>query len=48
MTDGDTISLADGSRVRLLQIDAPEAHGECYGRAATRELRHTCFQWARL
>lgn len=38
VTDGDTIALADGARVRLVQIDAPE-RGECYSRRATDELR---------
>jgi endonuclease YncB( thermonuclease family) len=28
--DGDTIELASGKRVRLLQIDAPEMGGECF------------------
>ncbi|HEY7381061.1 MAG TPA: thermonuclease family protein [Gaiella sp.] len=38
--DGDTIALAGGARVRLLQIDAPEpGSGECYARAAVRDLR---------
>jgi micrococcal nuclease len=37
--DGDTIELADGRRVRLVQIDTPEAQeGECYGREAARLL----------
>lgn len=40
VVDGDTIALAGGARVRLLQIDTPEpGGGECYSRAATRELR---------
>jgi micrococcal nuclease len=40
VVDGDTIVLADGHRVRLLQIDTPEpGTGECYSRAAGRELR---------
>ena len=40
MIDGDTIDLASGARVRLLQIDTPEpGTGECYSRAAGRELR---------
>lgn len=35
VTDGDTLSLADGRRVRLLQIDAPEVtEEECYARQA--------------
>jgi micrococcal nuclease len=38
--DGDTIVLADGVRVRLVQIDTPEVGtGECFSRAAGRELR---------
>jgi micrococcal nuclease len=38
--DGDTIGLASGARVRLLQIDTPEpGTGECFSRAATRALR---------
>jgi micrococcal nuclease len=37
--DGDTLTLATGQRVRLLQIDTPElAPGECYSRAARTEL----------
>ena len=40
MTDGDTIALASGASVRLVQIDTPEVGtGECYSRAAARELR---------
>jgi endonuclease YncB( thermonuclease family) len=38
--DGDTIRLADGRRVRLVQIDAPELDGsECYADRATKALR---------
>jgi micrococcal nuclease len=40
--DGDTVWLANGERVRLVQIDAPEAQGserECYGAAARAVLR---------
>jgi micrococcal nuclease len=37
--DGDTLSLTDGRRVRLLQIDTPElGTGECYSRAARKVL----------
>jgi micrococcal nuclease len=37
--DGDTLSLRDGRRVRLLQIDTPElGSGECYSRAARNAL----------
>jgi hypothetical protein len=39
ITDGDTIRLTNGNRVRLLQIDTPElGSGECYSRAARRVL----------
>jgi endonuclease YncB( thermonuclease family) len=34
VTDGDTLRLRDGRRIRLVQIDAPERDTECYGRAA--------------
>ncbi len=40
VVDGDTIVLANGARVRLLQIDATElGSGECYSRKAARVLR---------
>lgn len=38
VTDGDTLRLTDGRRIRLVQIDAPEEQTECYGREATRAL----------
>ncbi len=38
VSDGDTLTLADGRRVRLAQVDAPEA-GECFGSHSTRGLR---------
>lgn len=38
--DGDTVVLANGERVRLVQIDAPEVQErECYGAAARAVLR---------
>ena len=37
VTDGDTVRLGDGRRVRLVQIDAPEL-GECHARASTEAL----------
>ena len=39
--DGDTVELADGRRVRLVQIDTPESgeHGECYAEEARAALR---------
>lgn len=40
VVDGDTLALRDGSRVRLLQIDAPEvSKGECGHAIATGALR---------
>ena len=33
--DGDTIELVGGQRVRLIQIDTPEKHDECYGDEAS-------------
>jgi endonuclease YncB( thermonuclease family) len=37
--DGDTLTLSNGQRVWLLQIDTPElGSGECYSRAARTEL----------
>ncbi len=39
ITDGDTLRLTNGARVRLLQIDTPElGTGECYSRAARTAL----------
>jgi micrococcal nuclease len=39
VTDGDTLRLTNGQRVRLLQIDAPEVGtGECYSRASRSAL----------
>jgi endonuclease YncB( thermonuclease family) len=39
--DGDTIALRNGERIRLMQIDAPEAYfdAECYGRQALATTR---------
>ncbi len=38
VTDGDTLVLADGRRVRLAQVDAPETN-ECFGSQSTQALR---------
>jgi micrococcal nuclease len=37
VSDGDTVALRNGQRVRLVQIDTPEVFfgRECYGRAAS-------------
>jgi micrococcal nuclease len=37
--DGDTIELVGGQRVRLVQIDTPEKHDECYGDQASELTR---------
>jgi endonuclease YncB( thermonuclease family) len=40
VVDGDTLTLAGGARVRLVQIDTPElGTGECYSRASAKALR---------
>jgi micrococcal nuclease len=36
--DGDTLVVRGGARVRLVQIDAPEAGEECYASGSTLEL----------
>ena len=38
VSDGDTLTLADGRRVRLAQVDAPEST-ECFGSQSTHGLR---------
>ncbi len=38
IVDGDTLVVRGGARVRLLQIDSPEAGSECHATASTREL----------
>lgn len=38
VVDGDTVRLVGGHEVRLVQIDAPEARDDCYGRDATKAL----------
>ena len=41
VTDGDTVVLGNGRRVRLVQIDTPEVFFgvECYGKAASRRTK---------
>lgn len=39
VNDGDTLRTASGRRVRLVQIDAPELHDDCYGKSALVALR---------
>lgn len=38
VNDGDTLTLTNGEKVRLLQIDAPELETDCYGRDALKAL----------
>jgi len=46
VTDGDTLRTTSGRRVRLLQIDAPELHGDCFGRGARAALNRLAPQGA--
>ena len=41
VTDGDTVVLGNGRRVRLVQVDTPEVFFgvECYGKAASRRTK---------
>ncbi len=39
VNDGDTLRTTEGQRVRLVQIDAPELRGDCFGKAALVALR---------
>jgi micrococcal nuclease len=39
VSDGDTLRRTSGKMVRLLLIDAPELHGDCFGKAALSALR---------
>jgi endonuclease YncB( thermonuclease family) len=39
VNDGDTLRTTRGARIRLVQIDAPELHTDCYGKAALAALR---------
>jgi endonuclease YncB( thermonuclease family) len=42
VVDGDTVALANGARVRLVQIDTPEVYysPECYGEQASAVTKH--------
>jgi micrococcal nuclease len=46
--DGDTVVLAGGGRVRLVQIDAPEKGDECYGDRAMALARRLLPRGARV
>ena len=48
VADGDTVVLAGGERVRLVQIDAPELAQECYGRRAAGVLRELLLAGAQV
>ncbi len=39
VNDGDTLRTTAGRKIRLVQIDAPELRGDCYGKAALAALR---------
>jgi endonuclease YncB( thermonuclease family) len=34
VNDGDTLTLEDGAKIRLVQVDAPELGADCFGRDA--------------
>jgi endonuclease YncB( thermonuclease family) len=38
VNDGDTLTTTAGRWIRLVQIDAPELFGDCYGKAARAAL----------
>ncbi len=38
VSDGDTLRLTDGRKIRIVQIDAPELETDCYGQPARRAL----------
>lgn len=46
--DGDSLTLVDGRNVRLLQVDAPELRGECFGARAHRQLSRLAAPGARV
>lgn len=48
VSDGDTLRLTDGRKVRLLQIDAPELHGDCFGKASLSALLRLAPEGARV
>ena len=48
VSDGDTLRTTAGRRIRLVQIDAPELHGDCYGKAALAALRKLTPAGARI
>ena len=48
VVDGDTLVVRSGARVRLVQVDAPEAGGECHAGASTRELARLAPPGARV
>jgi endonuclease YncB( thermonuclease family) len=48
VNDGDTLTLRDGTKVRLVQVDAPELTTDCYGIAARRALASLAPQGTRV
>jgi len=48
VSDGDTLRTTSGRRIRLVQIDAPELHGDCFGRGALGALRKLTPPGARI
>ncbi len=48
VNDGDTFHTTSGHSVRLVQIDAPELHDDCFGRAARTALLRLAPRGARV
>jgi micrococcal nuclease len=48
VNDGDTLTLASGATIRLLQVDAPELTSDCFGREAARVLASLVREGARV
>jgi micrococcal nuclease len=48
VSDGDTLRTTAGRRIRLVQIDAPELHGDCFGKGALVALRRLTPPGARV
>ena len=48
VNDGDTLRTTEGQRVRLVQIDAPELHSDCFGKGALAALRRLAPKGTRI
>lgn len=48
VNDGDTLTLASGAKIRLVQVDAPELTSDCFGHEAARVLASLVPERARV